>query len=43
MPLLIGKLLITVVAVTVAAGIAVSLGTILALVEDADKRAAKPS
>ena len=41
MPLLIGKLFVTVAVVTVAAGIAVALGAIMALVEEADQRAAR--
>ena len=43
MPLLIGKLFATVVLVTVAGAVAVALGAFMALVEDADQRAAKAS
>jgi len=39
MPLLFGKLLATVVVTTVAASIAVALGTVMALIDEADQKA----
>jgi hypothetical protein len=39
MPLLFGKLLAAVVVTTVAASIAVALGTVMALIDEADQKA----